>query len=978
MNTHRLLAILVAVSLVFLGVPAMPAEAYAASSSGAGSQQQGDSQTPWNEQIDEMLAAGDYEQGEVVAAIAPEIDPELVANSGALAGTEWTEILNIDGGTYEKALGETLPKSALEGAQDDNETVSSCDVEVRSILLVNKGMTTKQLLEELSHDARVLYASPNYAYDADEGELPVDNSAVEGDEAIDAVEAGKSGETDVESDGKTDGEADEPDGGADAEQSDDAATTGQGGDAGLAEEALLATAQPNAAVATQAASSFAPSVTRDVTASADATGLQWASNGKTSAFKGSFDASTVLGVSSWNTGAKNASGIVAVFDTGVDYTHPDLAGNMADMSAYVATAGGTSHGYNAVTTSAEPLDDNGHGTHVAGIVAASTNSYGVSGVACGVKILPVKAGDSNGRFKSSDIARGYDYLKKVVQAGADVRVVNNSWSGQFKDPAVALAVTDLGEMGVLSVFASGNNGALIDGKNYTAASLEYNAYSIVVDSLNMDGTASAFSNRGKNCTDIFAPGSSIISTTKTSSTGAYMPSVMRSTTSTYVTFNGANTLAATKEDGTAILAATDAAHGFDSEGGCLSLTGAQVNSAVSRAPYSSAKRRIVLNVPVDENNLAAASAVGCAVNMTGKTALKGWIEVLCSGTDDMWLSSTDEVSTIDSGNWATLSLDVAQACSRHNRQVALFRDASGKAYIKAAVCLSGAVNKSTGGLKIDSVGVGSTTWHYGLMSGTSMAAPAVSGLAAVLMNQIPNYSSLDATARAWKAQYVLLSAARGVGSLGELCQTGGEASAVGFATAIAADNDPYIGKIEFEDDSAGGYTTVTMRGIGFGSKTGSVDFSMLVGNDITYVSWSDQKIVLRIPLVKGNGKIDASVTNTSGKTSEVASTSTLGNEDNPNEPDEPDNPDKPVNPPVPDPSAPTDPSNPGGSNNAGGGNGVGSGSGDGPNAAGAFAATGDACAPMATTAAACAAAAIVVVCAARFAARRNRLSYHTH
>ncbi len=970
MNTHRPLAILVAASLVFLGVPVMPVEAYAASSSGANSQQQGDSQTSWNEQIDEMLAAGDYEQGEVVATVAPDIDPELVANSGALAGTEWTEILNIDGDTYEKALGETLPKSALEGAQDDNETVSSCDVEVKSVLLTNESMTTKQILEELSHDSRVLNASPNYTYDADEGELPIDNSAVAGDEAIDAIEVGKSVETDVESDDKTDGEADEPDGDADAEQSDDATTMGQGGDAGSAEEALLATAQPNAAVATQAASSFAPSATRDVTASVDATGLQWASNSKTSAFKGSFDASTVLGDTSWNTGTQNASGIVAVFDTGIDYTHPDLAGTMADMSAYVAAAGGTSHGYNATKPSAEPLDDNGHGTHVAGIIAASTNGYGVSGVACGVKLLPVKAGDSGGRFKSSDIARGYDYLKKVVQAGADVRVVNNSWSGQFKDPAVALAVTDLGEMGVLSVFASGNNGALIDGKNYTAASLEYNAYSIVVDSLNMDGTVSAFSNCGKNCTDIFAPGSSIISTTKTSSTGAYMPSVMRSTTSTYVTFGGLNTLAATKEDGTAIPAAIDAAHGFDSEGGCLSLTGAQVNAAVSRAADSNAKKRVVLNVPVDENNLAAASAVGCAVNMTGKTALKGWIEVLDSSGH--WLSSTDEVSTIDSSNWATLSLDVAKACSKHNRQVALYRDASGKAYIKVAVCLSGAVNKSTGGLKIDSVGVGSTTWHYGLMSGTSMAAPAVSGLAAVLMNQIPNYASLDATARAWKAAYIMLAAARGTNELNGLCYTGGAASATKFAEAIAADNDPYIGKIEFEDDPAGGYTTVTMRGIGFGNKAGSVDFSMLVGNDVTYVSWSDQKIVLRIPLVKGNGKIDASITNTSGKTSEVASTSALGNEDDPDEPDGPDDPDKPVNPPAPGPAAPTDPSNSDGPNDGGSG----SGSGNGSNAAGVFANTGDACAPVATTAAACAAVAIVAVCVVRAATRRNRQSHH--
>ena len=872
---RQALSIILSAALALVPIPtqALAVSPTTSELDAAGAAEGADDAGSWHDDIRSMLDAGDYNEGEAIIAVAPNIDPDLVCSTDGFGSYTVTETLATGGDIYEKATGTSLPEAALKGAQDGDETVTANDVEVKSYLVSAPGLTTEQILDRLSLDERVLDASPNYTYESDEGELPVDDGA---------------GEATAEDEGEG-----EPSGDAEGDVS------GQG------EEALLLSlaAGGDAAVATQAVSSFAPNAATDVTASADATGLQWAYNKATKAFKGSFNALNVVSDPAWNTGAANSTGIVAVFDTGVDYTHPDLAGSMANMSAYVAAAGGTSHGYNATKETAEPMDDNGHGTHVAGIIAASTNGYGVSGAANGVKLLPVKVGDSKGRFTSANIQRGYAYLKKVAQAGADLRVVNNSWSGQFKDPAVSLAVSDLGDLGVASVFASGNNGLNIDGKNFTATGLSCNLTAIVVDSLNMDGSYSAFSNLGADSTHIFAPGSSIISTTRTSTSGTYIPSAMRGSSSTFVTYSGTSSVSAFTEKGKA-LGSVDAAHGFDAEGGCLQITGAELNAARSTAADSAAKKRIVLQVPVNESKLSQASAVGCSLNFTGRTSTNAWIEVLDSG--GYWLSDSEARSVLDAGNWGTASLDLGRACKAHNRRVALFHDASGKAYIKVAVCLSAAsVPKTTGGLKIDCVGVGSTTWHYAFMSGTSMAAPAVSGLIAVLTSRIPDYTKLEVSARAWKACNILIRSTRRVSALSNLCAAQGVVAPANFSSTIATDTVPYIGKITSEDAPDGSYTTFTILGIGFGSQTGTAYLSALGGSDATFTSWSDNKIAMRVPLKKTSGKIDVSVTNSSGKTSDVASTSALGGRDEPTDPKDPEDPEAPSNP-----DKPTGPANP--------------------------------------------------------------------
>jgi subtilisin family serine protease len=149
------------------------------------------------------------------------------------------------------------------------------------------------------------------------------------------------------------------------------------------------------------------------------------------------------GAALWKWGHGSRRVVVAVLDTGVDATHPDLHGALA----------GTSDAH----------DDNGHGTLVAGIVAARAgNKRGIAGYCSGCSVMPVKVLDAAGRGSGSTIAAGIDW---AVAHGATV--VNMSFNLDRPDDDVALAVADAAAHGVLVVAAAGNGGGV--GAQYPAS-----------------------------------------------------------------------------------------------------------------------------------------------------------------------------------------------------------------------------------------------------------------------------------------------------------------------------------------------------------------------------------------------------------------------------------------------------------------------------------------------------------------------------
>lgn len=195
--------------------------------------------------------------------------------------------------------------------------------------------------------------------------------------------------------------------------------------------------------------------------------------------------------SAWAT-ATGDGVVVAVVDSGVDGRHPDLAARL------------TAEGHDFVTDGGDGrIDENSHGTHVAGIVAAvQGNSLGVAGLAPRARIMPVRVLDAEGAGWSSDIAAGITY---AVDHGADV--VNLSLGGPYADPVTERAVGYALSRGVAVVAAVGNERASGSPRAYPAA---YPGV-IAVAAVDQSGASSTFSSVG-DYVDVAAPGRSILST----------------------------------------------------------------------------------------------------------------------------------------------------------------------------------------------------------------------------------------------------------------------------------------------------------------------------------------------------------------------------------------------------------------------------------------------------------------------------------
>lgn len=188
---------------------------------------------------------------------------------------------------------------------------------------------------------------------------------------------------------------------------------------------------------------------------------------------------------------------VAIVDSGVDATHPDLAGAVLPGINLV------NDGYDPAGTGR--VDPNGHGTHVAGIVGArANNGIGIAGAAPGVQLLPVRVLDANGFGDSTDVAEGVIW---AAEHGA--RVINLSLGGAAESPLIQTAMQHALSFNAVVVAAAGNEYQWGNPASYPAAYPEALAVSSVTSSL----VRSSFSSTGAYV-DMAAPGSSIVSAYK--------------------------------------------------------------------------------------------------------------------------------------------------------------------------------------------------------------------------------------------------------------------------------------------------------------------------------------------------------------------------------------------------------------------------------------------------------------------------------
>lgn len=202
--------------------------------------------------------------------------------------------------------------------------------------------------------------------------------------------------------------------------------------------------------------------------------------------------------------------IVAVVDTGIDYNHEDLKDQMWENDHYPTLKG--EHGYDFINGDEDPMDDNGHGTHCAGIIGAEgNNGKGVSGVNQNVRLMALKILNSSGSASASNEIAAYEYINKAIDLGEPIVAINNSWGGGEQSKIFEKLVDIVGEKGAVTVCAAGNDGLDNDeGADYPAGI--DSPYLISVAATTAENKLVSFSNYGKESVDTAAPGADILST----------------------------------------------------------------------------------------------------------------------------------------------------------------------------------------------------------------------------------------------------------------------------------------------------------------------------------------------------------------------------------------------------------------------------------------------------------------------------------
>ncbi len=223
----------------------------------------------------------------------------------------------------------------------------------------------------------------------------------------------------------------------------------------------------------------------------------------------------------WDITTGSGAAVVAVIDTGVDYMHPDLAGNMwinqdeipgdgldNDGNGYVDDV----YGYDFINRDGNPMDDQGHGTHVAGTIgAAGNNGTGVTGINWDVQIMALKFLGADGWGDGADAIEAIYY---ALANGASI--INASWGGDPYSQALHDAIAAARDANCIVVAAAGNGNSLgvgldNDASPYYPASYDLDNL-VAVAAVDANDRLAGFSNYGRTSVDLAAPGVNILST----------------------------------------------------------------------------------------------------------------------------------------------------------------------------------------------------------------------------------------------------------------------------------------------------------------------------------------------------------------------------------------------------------------------------------------------------------------------------------
>ena len=759
------------------------------------------------------LEPGTYVEHEAIAYV---VDGGARARAFSLGGDlidNAQTLMEVDADAAEEALGDEVGAGGEASPAARARMLSLDDASDapagRLVLVHDDSKTTEELIAALQADERVVFAEPNgyvESFDAEPDggmEDGVDAGAGDAGSAMDPGDEGLS--TEGSGGDVVDGDA------APGEADDETAAEGAFG----ANES--AAASDNVGGQTESAGDAIdaePTVfgsDKDEPAS-DMTAFQWGMSNNGSMGGVSAEEAVDIEYSGWNDAA--AAGdlkevVVAVIDSGVDETNPDLEGvlwNEGEEYPELTVLGGDAHGFSTVpdTTSTSPISaEQSHGTHVAGIIAAEWNNEGTSGVAPNAKIMSVRSEVD----AASDMLRCINYVTEAAKAGVNVRVANCSWGmGSNASRAFDVAFTQMGKAGVMAVFASGNSDSDMDATLNTISTLRDNPYVVVTDSIDASGELSMFSCYGQATTDVVAPGSTILSTWPTSD-----PQYLGEeddAAALYESFDGETRVADGVLDEGSPVAGGNAVLSFrypSGESASVVPDEKRFDGDASLELSYNAEEAISLGagglMAVRSNELDLSDLPEkpryFSIRMTSECANggSGYPQVMVSvnttdGSQSAPLSVVSEFG-IGGDSWTGYFVELPENTDFENFGITI-------SYLNLQISVLGGQRQAQvadGTIYIDSIGLGSDLVPYKYSQGTSMAAPSVTGAAAV----IAGMHSEDSAAQL--AAYVKGAAAGD--AYEESCSTGGYATVDG-----AANPSPVPVEAEVAEDGA----TVTVRG----------------------------------------------------------------------------------------------------------------------------------------------------------------------
>lgn len=234
------------------------------------------------------------------------------------------------------------------------------------------------------------------------------------------------------------------------------------------------------------------------------------------------EAGTDIGaIQAWEQHTGDNTMIIAVIDGGMEINHEDLKDNLWTNQAEVPGNGidddengyiDDIHGWDFANNDPAPEDSTGHGTHVAGIIAArGNNGKGVTGVCWNCKILPLKFTDHTGRGSTSSAIKAIEYAIYLKERGENIIAINNSWGGGGMSLLLKESIARADSAGIIFVAAAGNDASSNDRTPFYPASFEVPNV-ISVTATDCRGALASFSNYGQYSVDIATTGDAVYST----------------------------------------------------------------------------------------------------------------------------------------------------------------------------------------------------------------------------------------------------------------------------------------------------------------------------------------------------------------------------------------------------------------------------------------------------------------------------------